>query len=155
MFAPWPRKMGAHVDIPLFTRYVDGWLRFLRYTCTSMHCKMAGVVCCRVDARSCMNVFGTSDSKYYLRQSLWDDWRRVSRCPTNWWAFLLPASYLALCYVVTPARSLRSADAPMLIASRVRTFSVAVYNSLPADIRLCASIYSFKGHFKTHLFMSP
>ena len=42
----------------------------------------------RVDAQSCMNVFGTSDSKYYRRQSLWDECRRVSLCPTNWWAFL-------------------------------------------------------------------
>ena len=34
-----------------------------------------------------MNVFGTSDSKYYIRQSLWGEWCRVSHCPTNWRAF--------------------------------------------------------------------
>ena len=28
-------------------------------------------------------------SQYFIRQSLWDEWRRVSHCPTNWWAFLL------------------------------------------------------------------
>ena len=48
----------------------------------------------------------------------------------------------------TPARQIRSASAPLLSAPRVRTefarraFSVAgptVYNSLPANIRLCHS----------------
>ena len=39
-------------------------------------------------SRSCMNVFWASFSKYYRRQSLWDEWRRVLHCPTNWWAFL-------------------------------------------------------------------
>ena len=28
------------------------------------------------------------DSKYYSRQSLWDEWCRVSHWPTNWWVFL-------------------------------------------------------------------
>ena len=66
------------------------------------------------------------------------------------------ADYLGdMLTVVTPARSLCSADAPILNApSRVRTeigrraFSVAastvLYNSLSADIRLCASINSLK-----------
>ena len=27
--------------------------------------------------------------KHYRRQSLWDQWHRVSHCPTNWLAFLL------------------------------------------------------------------
>ena len=74
-------------------------LRFSRYT--SMHyingwCRIVVAVNSpmRFDARSCMNVFGTSDSKYYRRQSLWDEWRRVSHCPTNWWDFL--SSYLQL-----------------------------------------------------------
>ena len=35
-----------------------------------------------------MNVFGISDSKYYIRQPLWDEWCHVSHCPTNWRAFL-------------------------------------------------------------------
>ena len=34
-----------------------------------------------VNAQSCMNVFRTSESKYCRRQSLWDEWRRVSHCP--------------------------------------------------------------------------
>jgi len=55
--------------------------------------------------------------------------------------------------IATPARTLRSAGAPMLIVPRVRTeiggraFSVAaptVYNSLPGHIRLSESINSFK-----------
>ena len=32
--------------------------------------------------------FRNNDRKYYRRQSLWDEWRRISHCPTNWWAFL-------------------------------------------------------------------
>ena len=35
-----------------------------------------------------MNVFGTSDSKHYVQQSLWDEWRDVSHCATNRWTFL-------------------------------------------------------------------
>jgi len=53
--------------------------------------------------------------------------------------------------VATPARPMRSAGAPLLSVPRVRTefaqraFSVAgptVYNSLPANIRLCHSASS-------------
>ena len=85
--------MEAHVELPSSTRYVDGWLGFPRYT--SMHylngwCRIVAAVNSpmRVDAQSCRSVFGTSDSKYYRRQSLWVEWRRVWHCPTNWWAFL-------------------------------------------------------------------
>jgi len=62
--------------------------------------------------------------------------------------------------VATPARPMRSAGAPLLSVPRVRTefarraFSVAgptVYNSLPADIRLCHSADSFKCHLKNIL----
>ena len=60
------------MDLPSSTRYVEGSLRFSRYT--SMHyiigwCRVVVAVNSpmRVDARSCMNVFGTSDSKYYGR----------------------------------------------------------------------------------------
>ena len=35
----------------------------------------------RVDARSCMNVFETSYSKYYGLQSLWNEWRRITAPP--------------------------------------------------------------------------
>jgi len=60
-----------------------------------------------------------------------------------------------------PPRTLRSSDASMLIVPRVHTklarraFSVAApstWNSLPADIRLCENIPTFKRHLKTHLF---
>ena len=60
-----------------------------------------------------------------------------------------------------PLRALRSSDAPMLVVPRVHTklarraFSVAApstWNSLPADIRLCENILTFKRHLKTHLF---
>ena len=60
-----------------------------------------------------------------------------------------------------PPRALRSSDAPMLVVLHVHTklarraFSVAApstWNSLPADIRLCRNILTFKRHLKTHLF---
>ena len=59
-----------------------------------------------------------------------------------------------------PPRALRSSDAPLLVVHRIHTelarrFSVAVpstWNSLPADIRLCENILTFKHHLKTHLF---
>ena len=58
-------------------------------------------------------------------------------------------------------RALHSSDAPMLVVPRVHTelarraFSVAApstWNYLPADIRLCENILTFKRHLKTHLF---
>ena len=42
----------------------------------------------RVEARASKHAFGTSDGRRYVRQSLWDESRRVSHCPTNWCAFL-------------------------------------------------------------------
>jgi len=60
-----------------------------------------------------------------------------------------------------PPRALRSSDAPLLVVSRIHTdlarctFSVvapSTCNSLPADIRLCENILTFKRHLKTHLF---
>ena len=57
--------------------------------------------------------------------------------------------------------SLHSSDAPMLVVPHIQTdlarraFAVAApptLNSLPADIRLCESILTFKRHLKTHLF---
>jgi len=59
-----------------------------------------------------------------------------------------------------PTRTLRSSDAPLLVVPLTqtelarRTFSVAapsIWNSLPADIRLCESVSTFKCHLKTHL----
>ena len=69
-----------------------------------------------------------------------------------------------LCELVqthAPPRALRCSDAPMLVVPRIHTelarraFSVAAastWNSLPADIRLCENILTFKRHLKTHLF---
>jgi len=60
-----------------------------------------------------------------------------------------------------PPRVLRSSAAPMLVVPRIHTelarhtFSVAApstWNSLPAEIRLCENILTFKRHLKTHLF---
>lgn len=71
-------------------------------------------------------------------------------------------SYLSdMLHTAAPARHLRSAAAPLLAVPRTRTdiagraFSVAapsVWNSLPADIRLCDTTATFKRHLKTHLF---
>ena len=64
--------------------------------------------------------------------------------------------------VAAPARQMRSAGAPLLLAPRVRTelarraFSVAgptVFNSLPPKIRLSHSIDIFWHNLKTHLFL--
>jgi len=58
-----------------------------------------------------------------------------------------------------PTRALHSSDAPLLVVPRTHTvlarraFSIAapsIWNSLPADIRLCESISTFKRHLKTH-----
>ena len=78
---------GAQVELLSSTRYVDGWLRFPR--CTCMHyindwCRIVVSVNSpmQINVWSYMYVFGTSDSKYYRRQSLWDKWRCISHCPT-------------------------------------------------------------------------
>ena len=58
-----------------------------------------------------------------------------------------------------PPRALRSSDAPMLVVPRIHTelarravAAPSTWNSLPADIRLCENILTFKRHLKTHLF---
>ena len=75
LVAPWPRKLGAKMDLPSSTGYVDGWCNFLVIG-TSMHyingwCRIIVAINSpmRVDARSCINIFGTSDSKYYRATS--------------------------------------------------------------------------------------
>jgi len=72
------------------------------------------------------------------------------------------ATYLSdLVQTHAPPQALRSSDAPLLVIPRIHTklasraFSVAApstWNSLPADIRLCKNILTFKCHLKTHLF---
>ena len=75
----------------------------------------------------------------------------------------IPTYLSELVQTRAPPRALRSSDAPMLVVPRVlvhtelarRAFSVAApstWNSLPADIRLCENILTFKRHLKTHLF---
>jgi len=72
-----------------------------------------------------------------------------------------PAYLSNLVQTHIPTRALRSSDTPLLVVPRTHTvlarhaFSVAdpsIWNSLPADITLCESIYTFKRHLKTHLF---
>ena len=91
-----------------------------------------------------------------------------SGSPTKWlcWphkmrATATPAYLSDLTQTHVPIRTLRSSEAPLLAVPRTRTelarrtFSVAapsVWNSLPADIRLCESVPLFKRHLKTHLF---
>ena len=102
IFALWPRKTGAKVRFYAFR----GWLVAVFSIFSSMHyingwCRIVFAVNSpmRVDARQCTNVFGTSDCKHYIRQSLWDEWRRewrrVLHCLTIWWTFLfnMPASW--------------------------------------------------------------
>ena len=72
-----------------------------------------------------------------------------------------PTNLSELVQTRAPPRVLRSSDAPMLVVPLIHTelarraFSVAApstWNSLPADIRLCENIITFKRHLKTHLF---
>ena len=89
--------LGAQVDLPSSTRYVHGCLRFPRYTSVnyiSGWCRIVVAVNSpmRVDVRSCTNVFGTSYSNYYRRQSLWDAWCPVSHCPHQLVGFLVKKS---------------------------------------------------------------
>jgi len=74
-----------------------------------------------------------------------------------------PAYLSDLIQTTVPARPLRSSDAPLLTVPRVRTelarraLSVAApqtWNSLPADIRSCVTLQTFKSHLKTYLFFS-
>ena len=48
-----------------------------------------------------------SDSKHYIWQSMWDEWRRVSHCPTNWWTFLfrLSSTGSSLCLSVYQSKT--------------------------------------------------
>jgi len=75
---------------------------------------------------------------------------------------LAPADHRAV-YQFTHAQpwALRSSDALLLVVPRIhtklahRTFAVAApstWNFVPADIRLCENILTFKRHLKTHLF---
>ena len=70
IFAPWPRKMGAEVDLTSFTRYVDGWLRLLciryiwprwpRQQYDTSHIYMAGVILLSRSTRPCEWMHGNA-----------------------------------------------------------------------------------------------
>ena len=62
-----------------------------------------------------------------------------------------------------PVRTLRSSSCGLLSRNRTRTViasrafkhsSVFIWNSIPADIRNCDSLYAFRRHLKTFLFNS-
>ena len=100
IFAPRPRKWvsSGHTVVHALRIWLASFaagdvflaavviFRCIGYTYSSL-IMMAGIV---LLSRStvCMNVSGISYSKYYIWRSLWDEWRRVWHCPTNWWAFL-------------------------------------------------------------------
>ena len=78
-----PKNVGSCVDLPSPTRYVDDWLRFPRNTFMHYVNGMCRIVVAvnspmRFDALSCMNIFGTGDSKCYIRHSLWNERRRTA-----------------------------------------------------------------------------
>ena len=70
-------ESGAQVDLRPSTHYINGYF----------HVIFAFKSHIRVDAWACINVFGTRGSKHYVRQSHWDECRRVSHYPTNWLSF--------------------------------------------------------------------
>ena len=99
IFSLGPRKMGAHVDLPSSTRYVDGWLRFPWYN--FMHyinswCRIVVVVNSPI---ACESTHGHAWTfSVQVIASIKDDcrcgmWRRVLHCSTNWRAFLFSYSF--------------------------------------------------------------
>ena len=82
VFAPWPRNV-AHMDLQSSLLFANGYFHITG--AFKSHIRV------RPYARTwtCINVFGTSDSKHYIRRSFWHECRHVLHCPTNWWAFLL------------------------------------------------------------------
>ena len=89
----------------------------------------------------------------------------VSRSPINWLYWLTRCGPQPLQRISAswhrPVHRLGLCALPMLVVPRIHTklarrvFSVAApstWNSLPADIRLCENIITFKRHLKTHLF---
>jgi len=108
---------------------------------------------------------GRTDARPLLRSLHWLPMRqrvtnKVALLTHKVRATATPAYLSDLIQTHVPIRTLRS-EAPLLAVPRTRTelarraFSVAapsVWNSLPADIRLCESVPSFKRHLKTHLF---
>jgi len=73
---------------------------------------------------------------------------------------VIPTYLIDLVQTHAPSRALRSSDAPTLVVPRIHTdWPVALFllllhppGTLPADIRLCENILTFKRHLKTHLF---
>ena len=80
MFAPWPPppKCGSSGPAIVFVVAIFVLLSCSNRTYESAH------IC----TWACIYVWETSDSKHYTRWLFWDECRRISHCPTNWWAYL-------------------------------------------------------------------
>ena len=129
----------------------------LTYECETTFTYLARVVCQR----------GGRTGAAPLLQSL--HWLPVQHCITCKTAVLThkvlttsaPSYVSDMLHTASPANQLRSAAAPLLVVPCTRTdivgcaFSVAatsVWNSLPANIRLCNTTTTFIQHLKTLLF---
>ena len=86
------------------------------------------------------------------------DWFRLTMLTHNALCSAQPAYLHSLLNYHTPTRSLRSANTNLLSVPCVHTtfasrgFSVAVWNSLPSDIRHSSSSHTFCRLLKTHSF---
>ena len=79
MFALWLRKCGSSGSAAVYT--LHKWL--------TSYCFLAQVAQVMREGVWPEVVLGTIDNRHRVRQSLWDEWRSVSRCPTKWSVFLL------------------------------------------------------------------
>ena len=70
---------GAQVDLLSSTHDIHDYFRII--VAVKSHI--------RVDAWAGTNVFGTSDSKHYIRRSLWDECCSVLHCPHQFVGFLV------------------------------------------------------------------
>ena len=91
IFAPWPRKWGSSWPTVVFA--LHNWLILI--LCIYFYALYKWLVsyCSRgqlAHASRCTAMHErfhkTSDSRYYERQSPWEEWCRISYCSTSWWA---------------------------------------------------------------------
>ena len=96
IFAPWPRKRGSswptvvHALRKWLASFAAGGVIFAAVVILKSHYDGW----CRIVVAVNGNAWTFSGQviasrPYYIGQSLLDEWRRVSHCPSNWWAFLL------------------------------------------------------------------
>ena len=84
-----PKPRGRKSVTTDWAHHVESSSGFITLVVTTLFCTaVAFMLHMRVDAWACINVFWTSESKYYRWESLWVEWRRVSHFSTNWWASL-------------------------------------------------------------------